>query len=369
MQPEPTIALAHDHLYQIGGAESVLKTMADLYPSAPIYTLIYNERVNLDINASRVRTSFLQHAPGGKELFKWYLGVMPSAWQSFDFTPYQVILSSSSAFVKGIVTPASSVHISYCHTPTRYLWSDSAEYVRSLRLSAPLRTILKRVLDDLREWDYQAAQRVDYFIANSRFIARRIEQYYHRDSVVIYPPVSVQRYRTEPAEKFYLLVSRLRPYKKVDVAIEAFNQLKLPLYIIGAGEEYRHLKSRARKNIRFLGEVSDATKISYMSRCRAFIHPQEEDFGISAVEAMASGKPVIAYASGGVLETVIPNVTGIFFKEQTWEALAYAVLASRQRDFDAGRIRQHAMQFNEDVFKQSLHSYVQSIVPSYANRH
>lgn len=355
------VALAHDHLYQIGGAEAVLREMAEVFPTAPLYSLINNSRLNL-FRERDVHTSFLQQAPGGINFFKWYLGLMPLAWERFDFANYDVVISSCSGFVKGIITPASTVHVCYCHTPTRYLWSDSNEYVNTLNLPKPLRLYLERLLSDLRAWDQIAAQRVDHFVSNSKFIGQKIRKYYHRESTVIYPPVDTAQFKiSQNHGNYYLIVSRLRPYKKVDIAVEAFNNLKLPLVIIGGGEESKRLKKMAKRNITFLGEVTPELRNEYLANCQAFIHPQEEDFGISAVESMASGRPVIAYRAGGATETVEEGATGIFFNEQNWESLAYAVLSYKMKDFNSEWIRHRSLRFDKANFRRELSAYISSV--------
>ncbi|MCR4280179.1 MAG: glycosyltransferase, partial [Candidatus Komeilibacteria bacterium] len=272
---------------------------------------------------------------------------------------YDIVLSSTSALAKGLITPPGTLHICYCHTPTRYLWSDTHSYVEELKQPRLIKKILPLVLHKLRIWDMFASQRVDFFIANSKFIAARIKKYYNRDSKVIYPPVETDKYVVLPdVDDYYVIVSRLRPYKKVDIAVRAFNELGLPLVIIGGGEEKEKLQAMAKSNITFLGEVSEAEKIKYVQRAKAFIHPQTEDFGISAVEAMAAGRPVIAYAGGGALETVVPNKTGVLFSEQTWECLAHAVLRFDVTVFDPLEIRQWAEQFSAERFRNEINDYV-----------
>jgi len=362
------LALAHDHLFQIGGAERILHEFSELYPQAPIFTLISDKNRNSLFQKSLINTSYLQKLPLSSHYFKWLLPLMPTAWESFSFDEYDVVLSSSSAFVKGLITQPKTLHICYCHTPTRYLWSDSQEYVHNLHLPGIAKVYLRHLLSQLRQWDELAAQRVDYFIANSNFIAEKIKKYYHRDSIVIYPPVKVNDFSlSETIEPYYLIISRLRPYKRVDLAIKAFNALRLPLYIIGGGEEYKHLKSLAKANIRFLGEVTDQQRNYYLSRCQALIHPQEEDFGITIIEAMASGRPVIAYGSGGATETVQNNLTGKLFFEQTWESLADAIINFRSLKLDPSYIRQQALPFDSKNFRQAINNLVQKKVAEHAS--
>ncbi|HLD27314.1 MAG TPA: glycosyltransferase [Patescibacteria group bacterium] len=354
------IALTHDHLFQIGGAEKVLFELNRIFPDSPVYTLIHNpEKAGL-FKEFDIRTSFLQQLPFSKRNFKWYLGLMPIAWEQFDFSQYDVVISSSSAFSKGVLTAPNTLHISYCHSPTRYLWSDAHKYVEELKQPKLIKKILPMILNRLRTWDYTAAQRVDKFIANSEFVAKRIKKYYQREATVIYPPVNTEQFKLAgELGNYYAIVSRLRPYKRVDLAIKAFNQLHLPLKIIGSGEEESRLRKIAKPNIEFLGELPDEQRNRVLSRAIAFIHPQEEDFGIAAVEAMAAGRPVIAYKSGGALETVIERVTGRFFEEQSWEALADAVIRFQAdlNQYDPRAIKEHAEKFSTARFDREIKDF------------
>jgi glycosyltransferase involved in cell wall biosynthesis len=359
------IALAHDHLNQFGGAEQVLKVLSDMYPDAPIYTLLHDpQAIDSMFAPERIRSSYLARLPGARFFFRWMLPLMPSAVESLAIPDVDVILSSASALMKGIVIHPGVLHVCYCHTPTRYLWSDAHAYLEELRYPRALKKFLPLFLSRLRMWDWHAAQRVHRFVANSRFIAERIRTYYHREATVIYPPVDVAAFDhivSGDRGKYFLLISRLRPYKRIDLAITAFAKMNIPLVIIGTGAEEIHLKLKARaegKNITFLGRVSEQEKCRWLGRARALIHPQEEDFGITAVEAMAAGTPVICYGAGGARETVIPGVTGVYFDEQTWEALADAVIRFDDAAFDSGRIRAHADQFSRERFEREMREYV-----------
>jgi len=356
------IALTHDHLFQVGGAEKVLLELSAAFPGSPIFTLIKDKKSGALFKDLEIKTSFLQNLPLSHRYFKWYLGLMPLAWEKMVFKDYDVVISSASAFAKGILTPPNTLHVCYCHSPIRYLWSDSREYVAELKQPWFVKKIVSLLLHRLRIWDYVAAQRVDKFVANSRFVAKRIKKYYQRESTVIYPPVTMNNHFNpdEKIENYYVLVSRLRPYKRVDLAIAAFNQLHIPLKIIGAGEELGKLKSLAKDNIEFLGELNDLERDKVISKAIAFIHPQEEDFGIAAVEAMSCGRPVIAYGSGGALETVQDGITGRFFSEQTWESLADAVLRfQKEKDnFDPRIIRAWAEKFSAARFRQEMIDFV-----------
>lgn len=361
------IALVHDHLNQIGGAERVVSAMHQSYPQAPLFTLVHDKRVVADFfDTLPINTSFIQNMPFSRTRLRWYLALMPAAIESFDLSRYDVVLSSASAFAKGAIAQAAAVHICYCHTPTRYLWSDSHSYLKEVGGGRIIGKILPFVLQRLRMWDYVAAQRVDHFIANSRFVAKRIKRYYNRDATVIYPPVDVHNYPNLPKLNYFILVSRLRPYKKVAIAIRAFNRLNMPLVIVGDGEERKALERIAAPNIHFTGNVSERAKKRLLAASAGFIHPQEEDLGISAIEAMAGGTPVVAYAKGGALETVRENETGAFFEEQTWQSLADAVIRMRRQSFDYERIRAHSREFSRERFQRELKDFV---TKAYENRH
>lgn len=354
------IALVHDHLNQNGGAEKVLLALHEIFPRAPVYTITYDKEETKGIfDDIDVRTSFIQKLPFGIKKYKWFLPLMPAAFEQFDLSKYDIVISDSYAYSKGVITKPETLHVCFCHTPTRYLWNDHFEYIRALRGPKVTKKLVQVFTTYLRVWDKMAADRVNKFIANSEYISRRIKKYYQCDSDVIYPPVETKKfYRSQP-EDFYLILSRLRPYKKVDLAIEVFNDLGLPLKIIGTGEEYAKLKAISKPNIEFLGYVSEEEKAKYLSTCKAFVHPQEEDFGITTVEAMAAGRPVIALGRGGALESVIDNKTGIFFYDQTKEALKNAIESFDSSKFNPLEIQQYASQFDVDVFKNKMKKYIE----------
>ncbi len=354
------LGLVHDHLNQLGGAERVLKALCELYPKAPIHTLIYDaESTQHMFDQYRVIESFLSRFPFARKKFRWYLPMMVSATESYDLSGYDVVLSDSSGLAKGVITPPKALHICYCHTPTRYLWSDHNVIIDKLERRRIVGRLSQMYRSYLRIWDKSAADRVDHFIANSQFVAKRIKKYYRRESVVINPPVDTSRFKiSKDLGDFYLIISRLRPYKRVDIAIKAFNKLGLPLYVIGDGEDEERLKAMAGPHIKFLGFVSDENIINYLSQCKALIYPQEEDFGITSVEAMASGRPVIAYGVGGALETVIPGKTGVLFDEQSWEALADTVIHFKSDEYSPEEIRAHAQQFDVERYKERINDFV-----------
>jgi len=358
------VALIHDFLTQYGGAEKVLESFHRIWPTAPIFTLFYDKKaMGEKFEDCEINVSPIQNLPFGVRKYRWYLPLMPSAIERFNLKNFEVVVSDCSAYSKGVITPPNVFHFSYIHTPTRYLWSDTHDYLDSLKGGERVvGKVIAPLLNRLRMWDYLAAQRPDFLIANSNCVAERIRHYYHRESKVIYPPVETEKFAiSENQEKFFLIVSRLRPYKKIDVAVQAFNHLKIPLKIIGGGES-ESLKKMAGPHVEFLGFVSEKEKAEYLSHCRAFIHPQEEDFGITAVEAMASGRPVIAYRAGGARETVKEGETGRFFKEQTWESLAETVVRFRSEDFDPAKIRKHALKFGRERFEKEISEFIGSYV-------
>jgi len=357
------IALIHDHLAQDGGAERVLKTLADLFPEAPIFTLLYEQK-NADKYYSNrhIETSIIQKLPGGVSHYQWYMPFMPMAVEFFDLSSYDLVISDSSSFAKGVITSSHSLHICYCHTPTRYLWSDTHQYIEELKYNKYFKKVISLVLNYIRMWDKLAADRVDLYIANSRFVAGRIKKYYKRESVVIYPPVETDSFKiAETVGDYFLIGGRLAPYKRVDLVIEAFKKLNKKLKIYGDGVDLERLKNLARgcDNIEFVGRVDDAAKAELYSRSLAFIYPQEEDFGITAVEAMASGRPVIAYRRGGAVETVKEGVTGLFFDEQTAESLTQAINNFDSFKFDPKVIKQHAEQFSAARFKKEISEFIE----------
>jgi len=358
------IALLHDYLNQAGGAERVLLALAHLFPQAPIYTLIHDKKRLRGFENKDIRTSFLQKLPFSASKTRWYLPLMPSAVEQLDLSDYDLVISSTSALIKGVITHPQTIHVCYCHTPTRYLWSDTHKYPREINEGKLVKNFLPILLSWLRQWDQIAAQRVNHFIANSNFVAQRIKNYYNRESTVIYPPVDTENFYISPElGNYYLIISRLKPYKRVDLAIRAFNKLNIPLKIIGTGEDEKRLKKMAKHNIEFLGAVSEIEKRKYLSQCLAFINPQEEDFGITVVEAMASGRPVIAYGAGGALETILENQTGKFFPEQTWESLVDTVIKFKPQEFKPQAIKDHAEKFNTQNFYQKMSDFIAKVRP------
>lgn len=357
------IALVHDHLIQDGGAEQVLKAFKEIYPQAPIFTLVLEKKVFNNRFGSDVKTSFLQKIPLGVKKYQWFLPFMPAAIERLDIMDYEIILSSASSFAKGVIANPNAIHMCYCHTPTRYLWSDTHNYLQDLNATGLVKGLLPLITQKLRIWDRLAANRVDYFIANSKNVQKKIEKYYNRRSEVIYPPIySDNFFISEAPKKYFLAGSRLVSYKRIDLVVKAFSRLGIPLKIFGVGPEMAKLKRMAKSNIQFLGRVSQSEKSLLYANCLAYINPQDEDFGITAVEAMASGRPVIAFRRGGALESVVEGVTGEFFDDQSWEDLADKIIRFNESKYDSWEIKKHAGNFDIKCFREKINTFVQKIM-------
>ncbi|MDO8503180.1 MAG: glycosyltransferase [bacterium] len=358
------VALVYDRVNKWGGAERVLLALHEMFPEAPLYTAVYNSESTPWAKVfPKIIPSFLQKFPFAKTRHDLYAPLMPLAFESFDFSEYDIVISITSEAAKGIITKPSTIHICYCLTPTRYLWSGYKDYFTSARrpLAAPIISYLKK-------WDLVAAQRPDVMVGISRAVVKRIKKYYGRSAQLVYPPVELKVPPVRQAQgkqvskgEYFLVVSRLVPYKRVDLVIDVFNRLsarggsssgrKLPLVIVGTGSEEGSLRRQSRsKNTVFVGQVDDAELASYYQGCKALIFPQEEDFGITAVEAQAFGKPVIAYRGGGALDTVVDGNTGIFFDRQTPESLASAIKKFGNLSFDKKLVEENARKFSKEKF-------------------
>ena len=363
------LALVHDWLNQLGGAEAVLEMLVQLYPRAPIYTSIYwRDEMPPQYLKWDIHPTWLNYAPGIYQHHQPYFSLFPAAWASLNLSRYDVVLSNKSGFCHGVRTRAkrrAALHICYCLAPTRYVWNFD-EYARSEGLGRVARRALRPLIAALKKWDFAAAQQVDYFIAISREIQDRITRYYHRDSIVIHPPVDLRRFRPQAdIGDYYLIVSRLIPYKRIDLAIQAFNELGLPLVIAGRGRDQARLEKLAKPNVQFLGRVPEADLPDLIARARGFIFPGHEDFGIAPVEAQAGGRPVIAFGAGGALDTVIDGQSGVFFNALTIGALIDAVQRFNQIDFDPAVIRANAASFSTEVFQHKLTRFIEE---KYAER-
>lgn len=354
-------AVVHEWLVTYAGSEQVCEQMLRLYPESALYSLVdfLPEDVRFFIQHRPVQTSFLQRLPFARQHFRSYLPLMPLAIEQFDLSGYDVVLSSHHAVAKGVITRADQLHISYVHTPIRYGWDLRQDYLAG---AGGVKAIaIQTILHYLRLWDVTTAHRVDQFVANSQFVARRIQKTYRRDATVIYPPVAVDRFEPKAQrDEFFLTVSRFVPYKRVDLTVQAFNQLGLPLVVIGEGPEWERVRAIAQPNIQFLGRQPDTVVEDHLQRCKAFVFPAEEDFGITVVEAQAAGAPIIGYGRGGTLETVLPNKTGILFSEQTVEGIVEAVRAfqSQAGSFDPDVSRQQAERFSVERFRHEFSRFV-----------
>ena len=358
------IALVHDYLVQYGGAEGVLQAFREVFPEAPIYTLIHDrEAVHGLFDDARVHTSFLQRMPGVRRAHRIFPLLMPGAIEQFDFSGYDVVLSDSASFAKGALTRPETLHISYIHTPMRYAWDDCQKYTEDFGFPRLIRRVVPFFMNPLRLWDRASADRPDLILANSGFVARRIRKYYGREALVIAPPVETDRFHiAKERGDYFLMVGRLIAYKRFDIAVAAFTRLGIPLKIAGRGPEMKRLRKMAGPNVEFLGRVNDEDRSRYYAECRAFIFPQEEDFGIVAMEALASGRPVIAYRGGDIEERIEDGVSGIFFDEQTPEAIMEAVSRFDDAAFDAERIREKSLPFDKELFKRKIREYVEAAV-------
>lgn len=356
------IALVHEWLTNVAGSEKVLLALTELYEKAPIYTSVYDPKKTKPFTNKRVISSYLQKIPLMTKKREFLVPFVPLAFEQFDLSKYGLVISNTTMGAKGVITQPQTIHISYCNTPPRYIWEP---HVDPRAKNGKLALLRRNIIHKIRIWDRVAAERVDYFIANSKYIANRIKKYYQKESKVIYPPVDVLDFEPAKANEikdYYLLVGRLVNYKKCDLVVEAFNDLKLPLKIIGQGPDEKSLKKKARSNIEFLGHLPFEEMKKYYREAKAFVFPAEEDFGIVPVEAMASGRPVIAYKNGGAAETVVEGITGTFFDEQTPQCLIDVVRNFEPEKYDSKKIVDHAQKFSKERFKKEFRDFVEEIL-------
>lgn len=375
MEKKMKIAIVHDFMVNAGGAERVLKVLSEMYPEAPIYTLLYDKEKMGEVFAGKdIRVSYLDKLPKIlKQNYRWLLPFFPVIPETFDLREFDLVISSSGAWSKGIVTKLHTTHVAYLHSPMRFVWDYNELYLKEKKKNSSI--FIRFVLNYLRIWDKLAADRPDFLIANSRYTQKRIAKYYRRESRIIFPPVeklpianqqsSLEKKADQlPIADYFLVVSRLSAYKKVALVVEAFNKLGLPLVVIGTGEQEKYLKKIAKENIKILGWKNDEVVERYLQDATAFIFPAEDDFGIAPIEAMSAGIPVLAYRKGGAMETIEEGVTGEFFDAQTPEVLADGVrrLMLNRNSYDKEKIKSHASQFSKERFKQEFSEYVNGVI-------
>ena len=357
-------AIIHDWLTGMRGGEKILEVFCELYPRADLYTLLHIPgSVSKLIEQRRIFTSFLQRLPAVKTKYRYFLPLMPKAIECFNLNSYNLIISSSHCVAKGVRKPKNALHISYCYTPMRYIWDMYNEYFGKQRANLPQRAGISLFSNYLRKWDVLSSAGVDYFATPSENVRDRIRRYYHRDATVIHPFVDTERFKSNGScENFYLIVSAFAPYKRLDIAIEAFNILGWQLKIIGKGQDDKKLRKIAKPNIKFLGWQPDEALVEYYSKCRALIFPGEEDSGIVPLEAMASGKPVIAYAKGGAKETVFDGFNGLLFREQSPLSLIEALhkFEKIKESFIPNKIRAYTLTFDRHIFKEKIKDFIGS---------
>ncbi len=353
------IAIVADWLTNYGGAESVISAFHDIYPDAPIYTTMYKPSKMKELGKlDNIHTTWLNKIPLVRH--QWMLGQMPTAIEMINLDEYDIVLSSCHSVSKGVITKPETLHISYCHTPMRYAWESWDLESRLKKFPKFTHHYIRKIIKNIKEWDYYAAQRVDDYLANSNYTANQIKKYYQRGSNIIYPPVRCNRFKPvkNPSKDYYLAAGRIIPYKKFVLITKAFNKSGKPLKIVGIGSDLKKIKKIAKKNIEILGEVNNEELAKLYANCKAFIFPQLEDAGIVPLEAMAAGRPVIAYNKGGSLDTIIEGKTGLFFDEQNIESLNNAIDKFEKITFDSNKIRQQAEKFDIKKFKEKIESYV-----------
>ena len=365
------LAIVHDAVVNRGGAERVLGALHEIFPEAPIYTTAYwPEHTHTSLQSATIHTSLLQKVAKTETQLKWLFPLAFRLMQRLDLSEWDIVLSSSTYCAKNVDTPPSTVHVCYCYAPFRPVW-EFDQYTEHLPWNALTRVLMRKAFAQFRQIDFKAGPKPNYIVAISQHAARKIERAYGRKpDAVIHPFVDVTAYRCEPSQDYFLVVSRLAPYKRVDIVIEAFNQLKLPLKIVGVGRDLPRLQAIAGPDIEFLGATSEEDLRDYYAHCRCLIFPGEEDFGLVPLEAHASGKPVIAFAGGGALETVIgaessetdqSSATGLFYRQQTPEAIVNAVKHFEKLSFQHERIRERALQFDKKLFMKRIRLFVHQV--------
>jgi glycosyltransferase involved in cell wall biosynthesis len=356
------VALVHYWLIGMRGGERVLEALAELYPEADIFCLVADfDKLSPALRKRRIQTSFLQKI-GGVKFYQKMLPLMPAALESFDLTEYDLVISSEAGPAKGVITRPDAIHICYCHSPMRYIWDLAPQYYAAAGTFTKL--FMRLTGSWLRTWDVTTSARVDHFIANSEYVAKRLWRFYRRESIIVNPPVDLSRFTANKSpEAFYICAGQITPYKRIDLAIETFTKLGLPLVVIGAGATAK-MKASAGENITFVGSLSDGEMADYFSKCRALVFPGLEDFGIVPLEVMASGRPVVAYGRGGACETVIPGQTGLLFDTQSVESLSEAILEMEKThsEYSPDRLRAFAAQFDKSKFSERLKQTLDNLI-------
>ena len=370
------VALVHDFITKIGGAERVLLILHKIFPEAPIYTLLYDKKTTRNLfENSDIRTSNLQKYPTFiRKRSRLLFSKFPQAIEQFDFSKFDLVISSSNSFAHGIITSPETLHITYCYSPMRYSWDWAQKYLAENNIGFGLLGLfIRSQISKIRLWDFYASKRTDFWIAISKTVARRIKKYYRTDSKVIYPPTEISNLlkSKKPAKDYYLIVSRLTQYKNIDLAILAFNKLRLPLYIIGEGQDLQRLKSLAKENVKFLDWQNDKDRDDYLSECKAFVFPGEDDFGLTPVEAMATGRPVIALNAGGVTETVVAGVTGEFFEDTNSTDDLEKTVRKVENNFHyrPEDCQKQAEKFSEEIFIKNFKQFIEEKYKSFSSHY
>jgi len=358
------VAIVHYWLINMRGGERVVEALCELYPDADVYTHVAEPEVLSDtIRGHRIQETFIARLPGARRHYQKYLALMPLALEQLDLRAYDLVISSECGPAKGVITTPRTLHLCYCHSPMRYVWDMYWDYLRDV--SRPMRPLARVLLHYLRRWDLASAFRVDHFMANSDYVARRVRKHYRRDAHVIHPPVDTEAFGpAESTADYYLMVGELVSYKRADLAVSAFSRAGKRLVVIGAGEQLSELRRRAGPTVEVMGRQPASVIRDKYAHCRALLFPGEEDFGIVPIEAMASGRPVIAYRRGGALETVVEGRTGLFFDEQTEDSLLAAVerFEEIEETFDPADIRRHAIGFDKQVFKAKFRARAERLM-------
>jgi glycosyltransferase involved in cell wall biosynthesis len=358
------VAIVHYWLVGMRGGEKVVEALAEMYPQADIFTHVYvPEMISEKIREHRIIPTFINALPRASKMYKTYLPLMPLALEQCDLRGYDLVISSESGPAKGVITPAEALHVCYCHTPMRYIWNMYHDYREGA--GRVTRMMMPALSHYLRMWDVSTAARVDSFVANSETVAKRIRRYYGADSVVIHPPVDTNSFSIAPPSEigdYYLMAGELVSYKRPDLAVRAFNELKLKLVVIGGGDMLDEVRRLAGPTVTVLGAQPFDVLRSHYSRCRALVFPGEEDFGMVPVEAMASGRPVIAFGRGGAVETVATGLSGVFFAEQTVESISLAVKELGKFEIDPAKIAAHAKRFGKDHFFRKMREHIDRLL-------